>query len=228
VIPDFPGPPALAVIPVSGLTDTLSAVKVKFPGTECSTDPVDTVGIQHSYVSDLKVTIFPPPSMIGAQPIVVMDRPGTDNPGNNFCDTLLDDAAANSIQDILAGENPFNGSYAPANPLAPYANRPASQANGDWAVQVEDLAGQDGGVLWRVSLQFYTRQNGRTCDPPRVCEPDFNQDGNVDQADVDYLLNVIGGGENPTGIDPDFNRDGNADQTDVATFIGVVAGEPCP
>ncbi|MCE7973713.1 MAG: hypothetical protein DYG92_05200 [Leptolyngbya sp. PLA1] len=60
------------------------------------------------------------------------------------------------------------------------------------------------------------------------CDPDVNQDGNVDQDDVAYLTNVIGGGANPTGIDPDFNRDGNADQDDIAALIDTVGGGGCP
>ncbi|MFZ2873390.1 MAG: hypothetical protein WAZ94_02785 [Phycisphaerales bacterium] len=62
----------------------------------------------------------------------------------------------------------------------------------------------------------------------RLCTPDYNEDGNVDQDDVLYLLNVIGGGENPTGADPDFNQDGNVDQDDVSALISVVAGGDCP
>ncbi len=61
-----------------------------------------------------------------------------------------------------------------------------------------------------------------------VCDPDVNQDGNVDQDDVSYLINVVGGGDNPTGIDPDFNQDGNVDQDDVSYLINVVAGGPNP
>ena len=64
--------------------------------------------------------------------------------------------------------------------------------------------------------------------PPAGCDPDVNQDGNVDQDDVTYLINVVGGGENPSGIDPDFNRDGNVDQDDVSALINVVAGGDCP
>ncbi|MCC6950966.1 MAG: hypothetical protein IT433_05915 [Phycisphaerales bacterium] len=60
-----------------------------------------------------------------------------------------------------------------------------------------------------------------------ICEPDVNEDGNVDQDDVLYLINVIGGAENPTGIDPDFNRDGNVDQDDVGALINAVAGGGC-
>jgi hypothetical protein len=62
----------------------------------------------------------------------------------------------------------------------------------------------------------------------RACDPDVNQDGNVDQDDVSYLINVVGGGENPTGIDPDFNQDGNVDQDDIAALINTVGGGGCP
>ena len=61
-----------------------------------------------------------------------------------------------------------------------------------------------------------------------ACDPDLNQDGNADQGDIDYLINVIAGGENPTGIDPDFNQDGNADQGDIDALLNVVAGGNCP
>lgn len=64
--------------------------------------------------------------------------------------------------------------------------------------------------------------------PLPVCEPDLNLDGNVDQDDISYLVNVIAGGPNFSGADPDFNRDGNVDQDDVAVLIGVIAGGPCP
>lgn len=60
------------------------------------------------------------------------------------------------------------------------------------------------------------------------CDPDVNQDGNVDQDDVAYLITVVAGGENPTGVDPDFNGDGSADQDDVVALITSVAGGPCP
>lgn len=61
-----------------------------------------------------------------------------------------------------------------------------------------------------------------------ACDPDVNQDGNTDQGDIDYLINVVAGGENTTGIDPDFNRDGNSDQGDVDALLNVVAGGACP
>ncbi len=60
------------------------------------------------------------------------------------------------------------------------------------------------------------------------CDPDMNWDGNADASDLDYLINVIAGGENPTGRNPDFNRDGNVDMGDVDALINVIAGGTCP
>ena len=61
-----------------------------------------------------------------------------------------------------------------------------------------------------------------------ICDPDLNQDGNADQGDVDYIINVIAGGDNPTNIDPDFNQDGNSDQGDIDALVNVIAGGNCP
>ena len=61
-----------------------------------------------------------------------------------------------------------------------------------------------------------------------ICDPDLNQDGNADQGDVDYIINVIAGGDNPTNIDPDFNQDGNSDQGDIDALVNVIAGGECP
>lgn len=73
---------------------------------------------------------------------------------------------------------------------------------------------------------------GQTLSDPAVltvpCCPDVNHDGAVDQGDVDYLINLVAGGGNPSGIDPDFNADGNIDQADIDALIDVVAGGNCP
>jgi hypothetical protein len=63
---------------------------------------------------------------------------------------------------------------------------------------------------------------------PVPCDPDMDQNGAIDQDDVLYLINVVGGGENPTGRDPDFDQNGNIDQDDVTALIHVVAGGDCP
>jgi hypothetical protein len=81
-----------------------------------------------------------------------------------------------------------------------------------------------------VSGASVSSDSGINWEPPLgpPCDPDVNQDGNVDQDDVAYLINVVGGGPNPTNVDPDFNHDGNVDQDDVAVIINVIAGGTCP
>jgi len=64
--------------------------------------------------------------------------------------------------------------------------------------------------------------------PGPSCDPDYNQDGNVDQDDVAYLIHVIAGGENPTRRNPDYSRDGNVDQQDIEWLINTVGGAACP
>jgi hypothetical protein len=60
------------------------------------------------------------------------------------------------------------------------------------------------------------------------CEPDFNQDGNVDQDDIACLAQVVAGDPSCSDLDPDFNADGNVDQDDIDALAQVVAGSPCP
>ncbi|MDX2130742.1 MAG: hypothetical protein SFY69_01660 [Planctomycetota bacterium] len=63
---------------------------------------------------------------------------------------------------------------------------------------------------------------------PPACDPDFNQDGNVDQDDVGCLAQVVAGDPTCSSQDPDFNRDGNVDQDDIAALTQVVGGAACP
>jgi hypothetical protein len=63
---------------------------------------------------------------------------------------------------------------------------------------------------------------------PAPCDPDFNQDGNVDQDDVACLAQVVAGDPSCSDMDPDFNRDGNVDQDDIEALTQVVAGGSCP
>jgi hypothetical protein len=114
--------------------------------------------------------------------------------------------------------------------LATGSNQAVQDDRYDWSRSLTGLVEGPNTVLLlafeesgRGVAEFYTVYVG---NPP--CDPDLNQDGNVDQDDVLYLTNVVGGGQNPTGIDPDFNMDGNADQDDVVALIDVVGGGPCP
>lgn len=93
---------------------------------------------------------------------------------------------------------------------------------GHWTLVID--ADTDGDGEWEP-LATYDLAQGE--DAP-ACDPDMNQDGASDQGDVDYLINVIAGGDNPNNVDADFNRDGNIDQADVDALIDVIAGAPCP
>lgn len=65
------------------------------------------------------------------------------------------------------------------------------------------------------------------CAAP-TCNADINRDGVLDQGDVDAIINLIAGANNPLQINLDFNGDEVADQGDVDAVINVVAGGQCP
>ena len=86
-------------------------------------------------------------------------------------------------------------------------------------------------VLVRVGIAgatLPTAMNGTLTVVRTGCNPDLNDDGNVDQDDIFYLTQVVAGNDNPTGANPDFNCDGNVDQDDIAALQQVVAGANCP
>lgn len=103
---------------------------------------------------------------------------------------------------------------------------------------LEPASGGPGGGTGTPSYPaFYMRENlispayAATLDieVTAMAEYDMNQDGNMDQDDLSYLVNVVGGGDNPTGLDPDLNFDGNIDQDDYALLVNVLAGgSSCP
>jgi lysophospholipase L1-like esterase len=81
------------------------------------------------------------------------------------------------------------------------------------------------GAMLKASLEVQALVEAFGGSP---CDPDLSRDGNVDIGDVDYLINVVAGGDNPAAIDPDFSRDGNVDTHDIDALINVVAGGDCP
>ncbi|MDX2115211.1 MAG: hypothetical protein SFZ24_06250 [Planctomycetota bacterium] len=105
---------------------------------------------------------------------------------------------------------------------------------------LEPASGGPGGGEGGLYPSFFTKENptavslGLTASlTMRVrvtpgCDPDFNQDGNVDQDDVACLAQVVAGDPACSAGDPDFNGDGNVDQDDVAVLAQVVAGAGCP
>jgi hypothetical protein len=91
--------------------------------------------------------------------VTLMNRPGgSGNSGNNFCQTVLDDAATNLIQNIAIGGAPWTGSFKPAEPLSAFVGE---NATGTWTLNVSDNALIDTGGVRAFTLAI----SGYTCTP---------------------------------------------------------------
>lgn len=157
------GTPISVALPVSGVAGTVTAVKVRFDGTSCNTTSGSTtVGLDHTWVGDLKIDLTSPVGTI----VNLMNIPGggtLGSSGNNFCQTVLDDTAGASIQSIAAAGAPYTGSFAPASPLSAFSGQ---NANGTWNLTLQDLyPTADNGSLRAFSL-IITTTSAPVCDPP--------------------------------------------------------------
>jgi subtilisin-like proprotein convertase family protein len=109
-------------------------------------------------VGDLVMTLTSP----GGTRVTLMERPGSAlNSGNNFCQTVLTDSAATSIQLVTASGAPYTGSFKPASPLSAFAGE---NANGTWILNVSDNAVFDLGNVRAFSLDI----NGFDCTTPTM------------------------------------------------------------
>jgi subtilisin-like proprotein convertase family protein len=132
---------------VSGEHPVLTDLNFRFDGATCSTAiGSTTVGLDHTWVGDLVVTLTSPH---GTAVTLINRAGGPGNSGNNFCQTLLDDGASTSIQSVAVSDAPFTGTFTPANPLSAF-NR--ENPNGTWTLTVQDLALFDTGSVRAFSL----------------------------------------------------------------------------
>ncbi len=144
-IPDNSSVGASVNIPVSGI-GRAARMTFSIDGTTCSTDiGSTTVGLDHTFVGDLVGTLTAPN---GATATVFSNNGGS---GNNFCQVVFDDTAANSIASIASAGAPFTGTYRSIDPLG--GLRGAS-VDGTWKFFVEDTAGADTGSIRAVSLHI--------------------------------------------------------------------------
>ena len=113
--------------------------------TACSaTAGSTTVGIDHTFVNDLEITLRAPSSST----VLVIDN--TDGGGNNFCQTALDDESAGpSIQSVATAHAPFTGNFTPNAPLSGFDGQ---AANGNWQLQAQDFFSQDTGNIRAFSV----------------------------------------------------------------------------
>jgi hypothetical protein len=132
---------------VAGFSGTIAKLKFNIDGTTCSTTVgATTVGIDHSWAGDLILTLRSPS---GRSVTVLSEAGGPFNSGNNFCQTILDDDAANSINGITPAQNPFTGTFSPFQPLSGFSG---DGANGTWTLHAQDLVAADTGSVRAFSI----------------------------------------------------------------------------
>jgi subtilisin-like proprotein convertase family protein len=103
-----------------------------------------TVNITHTWDGDLTL------ALIGPTGIVVTLSANRGSLGDNYTNTVFDDAAATPIG---SGTAPFTGAFRPETPLAGLSGIPA---NGTWSLKVVDSAGGDTGTITGWTLQLTT------------------------------------------------------------------------
>ena len=126
-----PGAPTRVSSPtsVAGVTGTISGVTV-------------SCDILHTFTSDLVIALTSP----DGRRVVLVNREG--GSGNHFIGTVFDDRSTSSI---TRASPPFQGRFRPAEPLSTFDG---ADANGNWTLEIDDRAFQDGGFLIRWTLGF--------------------------------------------------------------------------
>lgn len=144
-IPDADSAGVSVRIPVTGI-GWPSRVTFSVDGTQCTTDPAaTTVGINHSWVSDLVGTLTAPN---GQHARVFANNGGN---GHNLCQVVFDDSASTPFSSVTAENAPFTGTWRPIDPLAPLLS---GRADGDWVFTVADMYYADTGAIQAVSLHL--------------------------------------------------------------------------
>jgi uncharacterized repeat protein (TIGR01451 family) len=129
-IPDN-APPVLSTITVPASPRTVADVKV-------------LININHTWDADLDIFLISP---LGTRVELSTDNGSS---GDNYVNTIFDDAAATSI---TAGTAPFTGSYRPETPLSAVDGQTIS---GDWKLEVADDEAALTGTLLNWSLIIQT------------------------------------------------------------------------
>ena len=143
-------------IPLLISSGNINALGFSIDGANCSaTAGATTVGVDHSWVGDL---VFKLRSPSGTTATLISRAGGELNSGNNFCQTVLQDGAANSIQNVASADAPFTGTFAPANPLGVFSGE---NSTGTWVLNVSDNAILDTGTVRNFSIKV----TGFSCTP---------------------------------------------------------------
>ena len=131
-------------VSASGLTGKVTDVNV-------------TLDINHTWDSDLEVTLISP----SGERVQLFDQIGDD--GTNFAGTTLDAQASKSIVNANA---PFNGTFKPTGDLSALNG---SNPNGKWTLEVTDHYEEDGGRINSFAITIAT--DGSDSDPGNGGDP---------------------------------------------------------
>lgn len=148
----------------AGVNSTLS---IGAAGTIGDVD-VRLTSLTHTYDGDLVISLASP----AGTSLTLINQRGSS--GDNFVNTLLDDAAATAIANETA---PFTGSYRPEEALSAFN---AETLVGTWTLNAADLAGTDTGTLngWALDI----RPLAYTCTP-------YNLTPSVQLSAANYSVN---------------------------------------
>ncbi len=146
---NLPRSPALPIPDnnAAGVTDTLVSAT---PGRIARLRV--TLNVTHTWTGDLEVRLTSPAGTV----IPLITRRG--GSGDNFTNTVLDDAAATAIS---AGTAPFTGSFRPEQPFAALIGEPAA---GNWQLTLADRANGDTGTLVSWTLAIETAELSQASD----------------------------------------------------------------
>lgn len=189
-------PGAIVSVPlaVSGLGGGVYDVDLRIDGATCSNAAGSTtVGIDHSFVNDLEVSLQAPDGTT----VKVIDN--TDGSGNNFCQTYLDDESAGaSIQSVVSTNAPFTGSFTPAADLSALDGL---AANGTWNLRAQDFFSLDTGSVRAFSLVVTPAVCNATAVAPAITAVKTISGGDSTAGgDVVYTVTLTNTG---TGAQPD-------------------------
>ena len=140
------------------------------------TDVDVTVDIEHSWISDLTLSLESP---AGTTVRLTTENGGS---GQNYSITVFDDDATNSI---TSGTPPFDGTYIPEEMLSTFNGE---SIQGDWILTITDGYSQDGGAINSFKLDFCVAgQFSLDSDEDGILDPADNciDIPNSDQSDID-------------------------------------------
>jgi subtilisin-like proprotein convertase family protein len=135
-IPDNNAQGVTSTLTIAGVPNPIGKIRVR-------------INANHTFDGDLAFKLISP----SGTAISLIARRGSS--GDNFVNTVLDDAAATSISTITSGGAPFTGSFRPEQPLAAVNGQ---SLNGTWSLNVSDNANIDTGTLvsWAILYDSLT------------------------------------------------------------------------